>query len=260
MNIEKIIEYKKTFNYTTKQLADLSGIPKGTLDKILSGVTLDPKLSTLKSLANLIGCTLNDFDDYYNCDIIENTRVNTDPNFSIQYMIKNKRKELGLTYEQFGNKVGVGKSTVRKWETGQIENIGISNVIAIAKAFNMTSNELREYNSINTDTDLTVYLKSLIQNTGLSMRAFSQKAEIPYTTLVSILSRGVNNTSILNILKICKVLRITVEELYSQGNELEINNYNLEKMLLNSFSNLNHIGKLELIKRAEELCELSKYK
>lgn len=31
-------------------------------------------------------------------------------------LIKNKRKELNLTLEDLGNLVGVGKSTVRKWE------------------------------------------------------------------------------------------------------------------------------------------------
>ena len=37
--------------------------------------------------------------------------------------IKSRRLELGLTLEQVGQKVGVGKSTVRKWETGDIENM-----------------------------------------------------------------------------------------------------------------------------------------
>ena len=39
-------------------------------------------------------------------------------------LIKNKRKELNLTLEDLGNLVGVGKSTVRKWENGMIENMG----------------------------------------------------------------------------------------------------------------------------------------
>lgn len=37
--------------------------------------------------------------------------------------IHNRRKELDLTLEYVGNYVGVAKSTVRKWETGYIENI-----------------------------------------------------------------------------------------------------------------------------------------
>ncbi len=37
--------------------------------------------------------------------------------------IKNRRLELGLTLEEVGKMVGVGKSTVMKWETGYIENM-----------------------------------------------------------------------------------------------------------------------------------------
>ena len=37
--------------------------------------------------------------------------------------IKSLREEKGMTLEELGNKVGVGKSTVRKWETGIIANM-----------------------------------------------------------------------------------------------------------------------------------------
>lgn len=38
-------------------------------------------------------------------------------------IIYNRRIELGLTLEEVGNYVGVGKSTVKKWESGYIENM-----------------------------------------------------------------------------------------------------------------------------------------
>jgi repressor LexA len=41
----------------------------------------------------------------------------------IKDIIYNKRKALNLTLEEVGKYVGVGKSTVRKWETGDIENM-----------------------------------------------------------------------------------------------------------------------------------------
>ena len=37
--------------------------------------------------------------------------------------IKNLRSENNMTLEELGNKVGVGKSTVRKWENGMIANM-----------------------------------------------------------------------------------------------------------------------------------------
>lgn len=63
MGLEKIAEYKKELGLTNEELANLSGVPKGTLDKILSGVTKDPKLGTLKALAKVFECTLDDFND-----------------------------------------------------------------------------------------------------------------------------------------------------------------------------------------------------
>jgi len=41
----------------------------------------------------------------------------------MNFNMKSKRKELNLTLEDVGNAVGVGKSTVRKWENGDIENM-----------------------------------------------------------------------------------------------------------------------------------------
>lgn len=46
---------------------------------------------------------------------------NNDSN--IGKLIKRKRLEKGLTLEQVANKVGVGKSTVSKWERGAILNM-----------------------------------------------------------------------------------------------------------------------------------------
>lgn len=63
MGLEKIAIYKKKLGMTTEELSEKSGIPVGTLNKILSGATKDPKLETLKSIARVLGLSLNDFDD-----------------------------------------------------------------------------------------------------------------------------------------------------------------------------------------------------
>ncbi|WP_367941145.1 helix-turn-helix domain-containing protein [Enterocloster citroniae] len=63
MGLEKIAEYKKKLGMTSEELSEKSGVPLGTLNKILSGATKDPKLETLKSIAHVLGLTLDDFDD-----------------------------------------------------------------------------------------------------------------------------------------------------------------------------------------------------
>ena len=56
---------------------------------------------------------------------------------SIGDIIKNRRLELNLTLEQVGNACDVGKSTVRKWENGMIENMGRDKVVALSKALSI---------------------------------------------------------------------------------------------------------------------------
>lgn len=52
--------------------------------------------------------------------------------------IKQLRIQNGLTLEQLGNKVGVGKSTVRKWECGIIQNMKRDKIANLAEALNTT--------------------------------------------------------------------------------------------------------------------------
>lgn len=52
-------------------------------------------------------------------------------------LIYERRKEFNLTLEQVGDAVGVGKSTVRKWENGMIKNIGSDKLAALAKVLRL---------------------------------------------------------------------------------------------------------------------------
>ena len=47
--------------------------------------------------------------------------------------LKDQRESLKLTLEDVGNYVGVGKSTVRKWENGMINNMGRDKILKYAK-------------------------------------------------------------------------------------------------------------------------------
>lgn len=59
-------------------------------------------------------------------------------------------------------------------------------------------------------------LKELILEKFKSVKNFSEKADIPYTTVDSILKRGVNKANVINIIKICQVLDIDTDAL-SEG-------------------------------------------
>lgn len=94
MGLEKITEYKKKMGITTEELSEKSGVPIGTLNKILSGVTKDPKLDTLKSIARVLGLSLDDFDDNPKKVIYEPTYED------IQSLIARNGKKLTLEQKQ----------------------------------------------------------------------------------------------------------------------------------------------------------------
>jgi len=61
---------------------------------------------------------------------------------TIGEIIKKRRIELGYTLEEVGNKVGVGKSTVRKWESGLIANMKRDKIEALASVLKVSPVEL----------------------------------------------------------------------------------------------------------------------
>lgn len=56
--------------------------------------------------------------------------------------IKNRREQLGLTLEEVGQAVGVGKSTVLRWENGNIRNMRRDKIAALAKILQISPVEL----------------------------------------------------------------------------------------------------------------------
>ena len=63
VGLEIINSIRKAKNMTVLELSKQSGVPVGTLNKILAGTTQDPKLETLKALARVLNCKLDDFND-----------------------------------------------------------------------------------------------------------------------------------------------------------------------------------------------------
>ena len=85
----------------------------------------------------------------------------------IAQRIKALRQDRGLTLEQVADVVGVGKSTVRKWETGMIANMRRDKIASLAKALSTTPEYLmgwEEDKKISSDElQLTEGEKALIK-------------------------------------------------------------------------------------------------
>lgn len=66
------------------------------------------------------------------------------------------------------------------------------------------------------------FLKTLIESRYPNVKIFSEKIGLPYTTVRSILERGVGNARVDNVIKICKGLGISPEDLSSDFKTNEI--------------------------------------
>ena len=54
-------------------------------------------------------------------------------------------------------------------------------------------------------------IKDLILNKYRSLREFTQAIDMPYSTFSTIMSRGIENSSVTNVIKICKALGISAD-------------------------------------------------
>ncbi|HBC99812.1 MAG TPA: XRE family transcriptional regulator [Lachnoclostridium sp.] len=67
-------------------------------------------------------------------------------------------------------------------------------------------------------------LERLIKESGMSVRAFAEKCGLPESTVYTILKKGAGKANVNNVISMCKVLGISVEELdeISKGEAMTI--------------------------------------
>lgn len=106
-------------------------------------------------------------------------------------------------------------------------------------------------------------LEELIKERWSSIRAFALHCDIPESTLYTILKNGVGRASMDNILRICKCLGITVEELDEMAkcapNDEQIQTmkepsyHDLKYLIARNGNKLSAEEKMNLIKMISEL-------
>ncbi len=65
------------------------------------------------------------------------------------------RTQKGLTLEELGNMVGVGKSTVRKWENGMIANMKRDKIMKVSEALGTTPEYLMGWDESASESPFT---------------------------------------------------------------------------------------------------------
>lgn len=94
-------------------------------------------------------------------------------------------------------------------------------------------------------------IKDLIKKKGMSIKTFSEFAGLPYTTLHSMLERGIGKASVDNVILVCKALGVSIEDLENMANES--NTSKIQNIAAHAVNDLTEEEQEKLIEFAEFL-------
>ena len=106
--------------------------------------------------------------------------------------IKQLRLERGMTLEQVADIVGVGKSTVRKWETGMIANMKRDKIALLAKALGTTPGYLMGWREDAKESNSPDAIK-LTEGEALLLELFRQIPEDAQKMYLEVLRAALKN-------------------------------------------------------------------
>lgn len=130
-------------------------------------------------------------------------------------LIRCRRLELGMTQEELGNKIGVKKQAVCKYETGRIDlkrdmikKLATALEVSPSYLLGMRGDDVEEVKNF----DIGKKIRSLRESTGLSQKDFAQKLDISPARL-SNWELGINRPDADMIKTICEKTGVSANDL-----------------------------------------------
>lgn len=71
---------------------------------------------------------------------------------NVKDIIREKRLALGMTMKEVADKVGVSEATISRWESGEIANMRRGAIFSLAKALNISPNEIMGWETSDTSS------------------------------------------------------------------------------------------------------------
>lgn len=101
-------------------------------------------------------------------------------------------------------------------------------------------------------------LEELIKKQGLNARSFAEKCGLPYTTVYTILKNGAGKANVNNIIVMCKILGITVEQLDEMSKGIPSSTYepsyeDVESLIARNGKDFSTEQKMKLIRLLSEI-------
>lgn len=83
--------------------------------------------------------------------------------------IRNRRKELGISADELASRIGVNRSTIFRYENGDIEKLPMTNLEPIAAALDTTVDQLMGWDKTEEQKELEEYLEQLKNRPEMKM-------------------------------------------------------------------------------------------
>ncbi|MCQ2548413.1 MAG: transcriptional regulator [Lachnospiraceae bacterium] len=93
-----------------------------------------------------------------------------------------------------------------------------------------------------------------------SVRQFAIEMEIPYSTLVTALDRGIEGMAYGTVIRICDRLKLNPIDFTSLERDTTISEQLLENRVMQYYIKLNEKGREKIMEMMEDLSQLKKYK
>ena len=134
-----------------------------------------------------------------------------------------------VTQQELGEYLNTTSQTISRYENGILEaNHDV--LFKLAEYFKISINDFFPPLTFDVEDKLK---KMIIEKFG-SVKQFAVQIDIPYTTVDTILKRGIDNSNVTNVTKMCKGLNISVDKLIDEHKIINIGFDNAELVNLDS--------------------------
>lgn len=182
--MENLKILRQEFGLTQKQIASILNIKTNTYNQYEKGIR-EPKIEILKKLANYYNCSI---DFVLGRNFVENEDKKTYNNYiSALFSLKLKKLRIQnkITQEQLAKKLGVARTTITNYETGESKP-DIETLKKIAEYFNCTIDDLLNTsldNEPNLNINFVNKLKEYRKLNNYTQFDLAQKLNLKQTTI-----------------------------------------------------------------------------
>lgn len=103
-------------------------------------------------------------------------------------------------------------------------------------------------------------LKKEILRQYRSVRQFAMDMEIPYSTLVTALERGIEGMAYGTVIKMCDKLSLNPVDFTSLERDTSLGAHLLENRVMQNYMKLNKVGREKILELMDDFAEIEKYK